>query len=288
MEPSSSQVQENIRQAAVRMDSQWLYQLGGRVFGPVDSLALLEALYRGEIAAETLVSCDEETFHPLVHFPDLQAHIPRAKAHQADLARTLALAKQAQKARLRKHLTLSVAVVLVGAALTGIALWRVQADRAKEVQRLQAAKDQAVSEAMARLDASLTIEPPLVGLVRFSGTSQSSKKSSRRGRRQRNASSGIMNTLSQEEVMQGLTGVFGGIRGCLVKQIHQDSASVAGQVILLFTITNAGRARDVSISDRILRNSPLRECFGSVLEQARWRSYVGEVRNVEYPITIRR
>jgi hypothetical protein len=94
--------------------------------------------------------------------------------------------------------------------------------------------------------------------------------------------------LSDQEVHRGLRRAFPGLERCVKAQIRRAPDTVPARIVLRFAIDNAGRAKDVDLEDRFLRRSPMKPCFEARLSRVRWRPYRGEVRNVEYQMTVRR
>ena len=149
-------------------------------------------------------------------------------------------------------------------------------------------KEAALKKELEELYASVTIEPPLMPLVKEEPQKKRKKKARKGKRRRAVATIGGTGELKREEIMAGVAGVFGGFKRCIVKQMQRDPESVPEQIVLTFVVGNNGKARNVSLTDRILRRSPLKDCLAGRLAQAKWRAFKGEVQNVEYPITIGR
>lgn len=265
-----------------------MYRLDGAVFGPVSAKELLELVYSGELSAETPVAPEDGDFRKLRQFGVFQGHLERAgrlqRMREASEAKTLAEVRAQRSRRLRWAAVAAIGVLVGSSAVYGVVRWRREAAAQAEKARREAALEQE----LARLLDEVSIEPPLRPLVDGrSARSEPRKEGSTRRERSRRKpkSTGV---LSDQEVMTGVAKVFRGLAGCIRSQLKRDPESVPGTVVLSFGIDNQGRAKDVGVSDRFLRRSPLSGCMRKQLARARWRAFSGEVRNVEYPITVRR
>lgn len=276
-----------------RLDSDWLYQVHGQVFGPVKPKELLEMLYRGEITADSPVASEDGEFRPLRHFAVLRSHLPKVEAHRREHAEAKAQEQSEAKVRLKKRLGwASVALVLALLGSFGIAQW-VRSSRAAQAEADKVAKEDELKQQLEDLLASVSIEPPLIGVLDEEEDPKQTSKRSRRRRKSRAVarfSGGPAGTgdLSRQEIMQGVGKAFDGFKRCIVQQLQRDKDTVPEQLVLTFSVNNEGRAQNVSLKDRFLRRSPLKDCMAGQLSAVRWRAYKGEVQNIEYPITIGR
>lgn len=284
---------EESTDAVRRLDSDWLYQVHGQVFGPVKPKALLEMLYKGDITPETPVSSDDGDFRPVRHFAVFRSHLPKVEAHQRELADAEAQARAEARARLKRRLGwASGAVVLAIVGSLGIASW-VRSSRAARVEAERVAKEAELKKTLDDLLASVTIEPPLMPVVEEEAKPTKRTRKGRRRRRSRavarfSGGPAKSGELTRTEIMQGVGKAFSGFKRCIVEQMQRDSESVPAQIVLSFSIDNQGKAKNVSLTDRFLRKSPLKGCLAARLGRVKWRAYKGEVQNVEYPITIGR
>jgi hypothetical protein len=281
------------------LETGWLYQVNGQVFGPVKPRALLEMLYAGDLAAETPVSTEDGEFMPLRRYGVFRAHLPRVEKHQAELEAARAREALEARARLKRHLGWAAAALvalLVGSA--GLVAY-VQSSRAKAALAEKAAKEEALRRQLDELLASVSIEPPLMPLAEDPAAPAAQEagrgKRAEAGRAVARFSGGVSRVvgsgtqeLSRVEIMEGVGRAFGGFKRCIVAQIQREPESVPEELVVTFAIGNDGRAREVSLTDRHLRRSPLNDCLATQLGQVAWRAYKGEVQNVEYPITIGR
>lgn len=291
-------VAENTEEART-LDSDWLYQKGGHVFGPLKPRELLELLYAKEIDADTPISVAEDEFAPLRRYGVFRVHLPKVAKHQAELAEAHAEEARATQRRLRRRMVWVAVAVVVG-SVSAWGLVSFVRDRKEEQARLEAkAKEEALLKDLDALMASVTIEPPLVALVdddakEEPGRPGTPKKKRRRAIARFTTASGAEaaptdgSELTRPEIMGGVAKAFGGFKRCIVEQMQREPDSVPDTIVLSFGITNDGVPQGVTLVDRAFRRSPLRDCMAKQLEQVRFRKYKGEVQNVEYPITIGR
>ncbi len=271
------------------LNTNWLYQQGGQVFGPVKPKELLEMLYQGEITPDTSVACEEDGFQPLRRYGVFRAHLPKVEAHQKELLEAKEQERKEARARLMRRLGLGAGAISIAVLLSLGLAYYIRSSRQKAAIAEKQAKEDAIKLQLENLMASVTIEPPLMPLVEDDPQpTKAPKKGRRRRRRARFSSPKGKGELTRSEIMGGVAKVFGGFKRCIVQQMQRESESVPEQIVLTFVIDNSGRAKNVSITDRFLRKSPLRNCVAARLSKARWRAFKGEVQNVEYPITIGR
>src|SRR5262249_12450655 len=77
---------EETTDKARTLESDWLYQLNGQVFGPVKPRQLLELLYANEIDKDTPIALDGAEFMALHRYGVFRVHLPKVARHQAGLA----------------------------------------------------------------------------------------------------------------------------------------------------------------------------------------------------------
>ena len=273
-------------------DSRWLFKRDNDVFGPVPSKEILQKLYEGAFDGESLIAPEDGEFRPLRTFSAFRQHLPKVEEHQAAVADVHRKEKTIRATIIRKRFkwvgTASVVGVLVFVAtIYAIRSYRAEQVAAQEESRLRAELD--------NLLASVTIEPPLAELpaepTRKSGAKPGKKPSGKRRRAVARFSGGRARgtgTLTYGEIMSGVASVFGGLKTCIARQMQRDRDSVPEEIVLSFSISNAGMVKEPTLEDRVLRRTPLHGCVSGQLLQIRYRSYKGEVRNVHYPITISR
>jgi hypothetical protein len=272
------------------LESNWLYQLDGHVFGPVKPKEILRMLYEGEIGPDTPIAVEEEEFQSLRRFGVFRAHLPKVDAHRKEVEEN----RQKDRVDTKKRIIRRIGFIAVAAmALVGISyglIRYIRKSKEEQAAREKQEKEDALERELEDLFASVTIEPPLMPLVDEPEEKQpeGSKKGKRRRRGARAVASFGTGELQREEIMAGVASVFGGFKRCIVEQMQREPESVPEQIVLTFFIQNDGRATDVGLTDRILRKSELRGCLAAQLARAQWRPFKGEVQNVEYPITIGR
>ncbi|MFO0724637.1 MAG: AgmX/PglI C-terminal domain-containing protein [Myxococcota bacterium] len=295
VEPDSDAAFADVRavgEDALTLDASWLYKLNGHIFGPINSKAILEKLYAGEIDAETPLAPEDGEFMALRRYGAFRLHLPKAEEHRAAHAEKQRLESD-QKRRITTKLVGigGLALALLGGGGYGAMKW-VESSRLEAAQRAKEAEEKKIRDQIDGLMANLTIEPPLIQIVDDEDPKKVDPKKRRGGsgpsRPSRAASANLPPTveLSREEVMEGVSEVFGGMKRCIVEQIQRDPESVTDKIVLSFAVNNQGVVQNVDIEDRTLRKSPLLGCIAGKLGTLHFRKYIGEVKNVEYPITI--
>jgi hypothetical protein len=274
------------------LDSDWLYQKSGQVFGPLKPRELLELLYSGEIDKDTPIALDGTDFEALHKYGVFRVHLPKVRKHHEELAVAKAEEEAAAKARLRRRIGWIVLAVVAGSGLAYGGYKLVWMQKEKRAEQEKQAKEKAILDEVDKLMASVTIEPPLIGLGDETEDTKGTSKSKRR-RAVARFTSGASHVsdateLTHQEIMVGIGQAFGGFKRCIVQQIQSDPDSVPETLALSFSINNDGNVQNASLNDRTLRDSQLAGCMTRQLQQVHFRKYKGEVQNVEYPITIGR
>lgn len=286
---------EESTDAARKLDSDWLYQKSGHVFGPVKAKRLLEMLYEGEIDADTPISVGEGELTPLrrvgvfrPHLPKVEARLKAKREHEEEERR------EAKRRLLRRAGLAGLAAVILVVGSIGL-IMGIRAHRLNAAEAEKAAQEEKLKKEMEELLASVTIEPPLLPLVDEPDPPPKAGDEGRPRPRKKGVArfsggegGGGTEELSRQEIMAGVAKAFGGFKRCIVEQMQRDSESIPEELVLTFVIDNDGSPRDITLADRALKKTPLRGCMEGELARVRWRKYKGEVRNVEYPITIGR
>ena len=285
---------EESTDAARKLDSDWLYQKSGHVFGPVKARRLLEMLYEGEIDADTPVSVGEGDLTPIRRVGVFRPHLPKVEQRQKARREHDEQERRDAKRRLMRRIGLAgLAALILVVGSVGLVMG-IRAHRQNAAEAEKAAQEAKLMREMEELLASVTIEPPLLPLVDEpdpppkAGDEAKPRPRKKGVARFSGGTGGGTEELSRQEIMAGVAKAFAGFKRCIVEQIQRDSESIPEELVLTFVIDNDGSPRDVSLADRALQKTPLRGCMDGELSRVRWRKYKGEVRNVEYPITIGR
>jgi hypothetical protein len=269
-------------------NSDWLYKIDGDVFGPISVKELLEELYEGEIEADTPVCTEGGSFKPMAEYDAFRPHIEKAGSHQVRAEQIRRHANADQRSRLRRRLILGLATLTLAVVGFGATIYFIRTYRSEKIAEEQ---ELALEAKLAQLLDSVSIEPPLI-LEAPVEPRRKRRRGRRRGKKGKTAPAATASLpkrtgkLSQSEVMAGVGTVFGGFKRCIVKQIQRDPDSVPRKIVLRFTINNSGSVKSPDLDDRILRNSPMMSCMSKQIRSVHFRKFKGEVRNVEYPITI--
>jgi hypothetical protein len=277
---------------SMSLESAWLYKLNDQVFGPLRAKALLEKLYSGEVNAETAIAPEDGEFMALRRYGAFRAHLPKAKDHLEALAEVRQTEKAHRTSRRTKTIVFAVVALVLGSgAFFGI---RYAIRSSLEEQAKQKAKEEEkkLLDELADLNAKVTIEPPLIDLPDETEPGQGGAKGRKKKRTVLSGAAAYNGPpgaeLTAGEIIGGIQNAFTGLKACLAQQMRQDRDSVPERLVLSFNINNAGVVQNVDLDDRALRGSPLRSCMASKLTEVHFRKFNGEVRNVEFPITVGR
>lgn len=94
-------------------------------------------------------------------------------------------------------------------------------------------------------------------------------------------------TLTAEQVQQGLLKGKAGIGSCLKAEVSRNP-DMPSVVTLTFTVTEQGKAVDVRLKEREVRDGPLAACLVGVVTKLSWPRFTGERQNAEFPFKIKR
>ncbi len=277
---------------ALTLDASWLYKLRGQNFGPVSSKVLVEKLYAGEIDAETLIAPEDAEFMQLRRYGAFRVHLPKVAEHRAATEEAKRREQQVRSKQIQRWAVITV-LTLGGLGGGGWAVWTsVKTDRVEKAAREKKEQEEKLKAELDNMLANLTIEPPLVEIVdeEPEDPAKPGEKRRRTGPRKAAARPGSdlppTVPLQRAEVVAGVNEVFGGLKRCIVEQIQRDPDTVGERVELSFVVNNAGAVAEFDINDRTLRRSPMKDCMAAKLGSLKFRKYIGEVQNIEYPITI--
>lgn len=280
---------------ALTLDAAWLFKLRGQNFGPVSSKVLVEKLYAGEIDGETLIAPEDAEFMALRRYGAFRVHLPKVAEHRAATEEAKRREQEVRSAQIRRWLVIAV-LTLGGLGGGGWFVWTsVQKARIERAAREKQEQEDNLKKELDNLLANLTIEPPLVEIVDAEEPDDPAKP----GERRRRSAGGPRKPaarfgsdlppsvpLQRAEVVAGVNEVFSGLKRCIVEQIQRDPDTVGDRVELSFVVNNAGSVAEFDVTDRTLRRSPMKDCMAAKLGALKFRKYIGEVQNIEYPITI--
>jgi hypothetical protein len=272
------------------LESAWLYKANDQVFGPLSAKALLEKLYSGEVNAETMIAPEDGEFMQLRRYGAFRTHLPKAKDHLEALVSVKKEERSARSSRVRKVVLFAVAALVIGpSAFFGIR-YVIRTELEERAKQQAAEEEQKLREELEALNAKVTIEPPLIDLPDEPGAPH---PGGAKGRHKRAVVGGAVPyngppgaELTAGEIIGGIQTAFAGLKGCIASQMRTDRDSVPERLVLSFNINNAGTVQNVDLDDRALRNGPMKPCMASKLVEVHFRKFNGEVRNVEFPITV--
>lgn len=98
---------------------------------------------------------------------------------------------------------------------------------------------------------------------------------------------GFVKELTNEQAVAPLKSVKGALGACFKAELEANS-DMPSQLILAYTITEAGRSANVELTNRELRGRPVQDCVKKALSAARWPRFEGERKNVTVPFNIKK
>lgn len=97
----------------------------------------------------------------------------------------------------------------------------------------------------------------------------------------------VAEKLSDKQVNSGLKRGIKGIGACLKAETERNEA-MPPTVTVAFSINNAGKAIQIKVLERQVRNGPLTPCMRKAVGKIRWPKTYGENRYVEVPFRIKK
>lgn len=100
---------------------------------------------------------------------------------------------------------------------------------------------------------------------------------------------GFVKELTNEQAVAPLKSpsVKGPLGACFKAELEANP-DMPSQLILAYTITEAGRSANVELQNRELRGRPVQQCVKEALSNARWPRFEGERKNVTVPFNIKK
>jgi hypothetical protein len=248
--------------------SDWLFQRDGKVYGPVEGRRLAELLYRGELAAASLVSSGDGSWQPVAHVPQFFLHVKQAEAAlRVEQEVTGARALRVRQARTRTAGLLLGALALVGGA-GGLAIWLGRGgDRSPLLDDFGAGISIAVP---ARIGVARAGSGEIEVVVRPDLPAPRTAPGARPARPATPAAGSpdggelVATQFDAGRIQETVNRQQRTLAPCLRAEAER-SPDFAGEVPLEFTIGNEGRVVRVVISDPRMRQGVLRDCFERVL-----------------------
>jgi len=112
---------------------EWLFEKGGRIYGPVGGEALVDLLYRGEIDARTPVAGADGGYRPAGEVPGLALHARKAEA-RLRVEREVTGARQLARRRRLGRVALLAALGAAAAGGAGVWAFRLARERPAEAR----------------------------------------------------------------------------------------------------------------------------------------------------------
>ncbi len=92
-------------------------------------------------------------------------------------------------------------------------------------------------------------------------------------------------SLTKEQINGTLSKAGGGIKKC-VATARESDPNIPSVITLEFTITEEGKATNISLLERDVRGSSLEGCVRGVLKTLQWPRFTGERKNVTVPFKV--
>src|SRR5262245_27349207 len=100
------------------LESDWLYQLNGQVFGPVKPRELLDLLYNGQINKDTPIAISDGEFAALHRYGVFRVHLPKVEKRKIEIEGVIIADEAAAKARTKKRIWWVLLAVFIAAPVT--------------------------------------------------------------------------------------------------------------------------------------------------------------------------
>lgn len=274
----------------------WLYQEGGRVYGPVAGQGLVELIWAGRIGRATPVSSREGSWCPLAEAPGALLHLAKAEA-RARVVADLRRARRRAAARRVGAVSLVAAVVVSGGWLAASWSSRSRADLLDDLGPGLAlgpvrvgASDRAVSDEIAvpgpphEAGSRAPAGPPggrpelrpgkphdrrvaSASPARGGGPGAAREATSGGGARPAEPATGdvaggelVMTRYDPRRIEEAVARQRSSLAPCL-REEAQRSPDFSGEIPIEFAIANDGKVAALWIDEPRFKTGPLRECL---------------------------
>jgi hypothetical protein len=305
---------------------EWLFKQNDMVLGPVTAIVLVERIKQGELSADTPIARDGQPFKPMKLVPLFrethEAMLEAKKREQEERAYNAAVSR----ARFLRVVIFAVIILVpaVAGAVAGRIVmikqpWDKTADwiakapplvdlppRPPEIKKAEPPPPVVASNDDGGKDEAEKDEPTNGGGKRVAKADKG-KKDDKNDKNDKNdkkddgksdkadkadsggGDKGFVKELTNEQAVAPLKDapVRSALGSCLKAEL-ESNPDMPGQVTLSYTITEAGKAANVEITNRELRGRPIQDCVKGALAQARWPRFEGERKNVSVPFNIKK
>jgi hypothetical protein len=101
----------------------------------------------------------------------------------------------------------------------------------------------------------------------------------------RGSAGGLPETLTNAQAIEPLRGAQADLKACFKAEM-EDNPDVPAQIVLSYTVTEAGRATNIALDARELRNRPVVACVQKAIGALQWPRFTGERKNVSVPFKL--
>ena len=287
------------------VDQQWLFRQGDLVLGPVTGQQLVEKLYTGEMAANTLIAPPgARDFVPISEVAVFKVHVARAQAK----ARVDAEQRVERQRVMRKRLILGSIATAVTVAL-GIAAWQVArwaavhgpggeedeyAGISVELPTITLAQKRKDSEELIAYPSSSTRPPesrpkpsiqapgsttPTLPAGAVAAKTEKTEKKPTGSVATDPDGLQVATEFDQDNINKVVKSNQKTLFRCL-KEEAQRRPGFAAKVPIEFVIGNDGRVTKLWVDHPQLKQGPLYECFLTELKKWPFKPYKGELASV--------
>lgn len=283
----------------------WLFKEDEIVKGPVAADVIVAKIDDCEIDTQTPLARDMSVW---LTIGDIPYFSDRVRIATRNRERAQLLAEHQQKVSVRQRIRLAtMAAIIVCPLIMGMfAGWETKkarpwddhdqwTARVPEYEALKRPFRPAVKKPAGSDSVSPNEDSNMDQLANASTTQKSKKRKKKKRRKssqlakasEKSASQKKIESLSNAQVTAGLQKAKGGIGRCLKTEFKRNK-NMPGVVTVAFSIANNGKAINVKVKERQVRNTPLPKCLKTVIAKVQWPAFYGERKYVEFPFNIRR
>jgi hypothetical protein len=297
---------DNLIQQVELPAGKWLIRLSDEVLGPIDAQEIVERMFTGQVTELTPLSVGDGEWSPIQEHLAFVPFLTQAKIKiKAENARA-EKERLARRRRTINRINLAVSTLIlsaVGFAASYVVITQqpgrsestllTWAGRHLPLLTIPSAKSATAGQGSVGSDSQLSFNidqiliddaPALVGIK--TDLSRRRGKLGAEGEEEARPLGTGTGPLSNVEITSvinsrsNLSRLF----ACIAEEVKRNR-DLPSTVRLEFTINNDGRVGEVRIDNVQLEDGPLHQCLRQKVAMLRFRSYEGERRNIEIPLS---
>ncbi len=303
---SENDLAKRLEQKNNAASDNWLFKKDGYVFGPVPPAEIIEKMYQFEIGGDTFVSKTMGSWQPIKEIDQFSIHLEKIAKIEEQKKKEQIEHQQKRDLLIKnssKFGAIAAAVIAVIAILYFSVHWFMHSGEGKALavllqgEKIDFKKIDLISiEDIDEGEEDEETEPTSEKKIHRPKAKNPSRSKTSQAK---NSAASEMNLdswkaqetspnhalLSDSEIETTLAKNFYRIKKCLIKA-YQEQLDIPTRFEIDFAVMNSGKVGEVKFNRKKLTGAPTGNCIIDALRSITFREYIGETRNVTYPIEI--